>query len=72
MRLEDIESEAEPEEPRSVLSTYLSRVRAFTGNARLYLLSLLFFWHCHRHQPVVVQLLCAQPGLQRSHARQPW
>jgi len=43
MRLEDIESEAEPDEPRSVLSTYLSRVRAFTGNARLYLLSLLFF-----------------------------
>ena len=43
MRLEDIESEAEPEEPHSVLSTYLSRVRAFTGNARLYLLSLLFF-----------------------------
>ncbi|MEN6580571.1 MAG: MFS transporter, partial [Anaerolineaceae bacterium] len=41
--MEDIESEAEPDEPRSVWSTYLSRVRAFTGNARLYLLSLLFF-----------------------------
>ena len=43
MRLEDVEPEAEPGERRSVLSTYLSRVRAFTGNARLFLLSLLFF-----------------------------
>lgn len=37
------DTETEPEERRSVLSTYLNRVRAFTGNARLFLLSLLFF-----------------------------
>ena len=37
------DTETEPEEHRSVLSTYLNRVRAFTGNARLFLLSLLFF-----------------------------
>lgn len=43
MRLEEKDAEIEPEERRSVLSTYLSRVRAFTGNARLFLLSLLFF-----------------------------
>lgn len=39
----DQNTEAEPGERRSVLSTYLSRVRAFTSNARLFLLSLLFF-----------------------------
>ncbi len=41
--MEDQNIEAEPKERRSVLSTYLSRVRAFTSNARLFLLSLLFF-----------------------------
>ena len=41
--LEGKDSQAEPEEHRSVLGTYLDRVRAFTGNARLFLLSLLFF-----------------------------
>ena len=43
MRLEERDPETEPEEKPSVLRTYLSRVRAFTGNARLFLLSLLFF-----------------------------
>jgi len=32
-----------PEEHRSALKTYFSRVRAFNANARLFLLSLLFF-----------------------------
>ena len=41
--MEGKDSQAEPEEHRSVLGTYLDRVRAFTGNARLFLLSLLFF-----------------------------
>ena len=41
--MEDQNIEAEPKERRSVLSTYLFRVRAFTSNARLFLLSLLFF-----------------------------
>ena len=41
MSLED--EEKEPETRGSVLRTYLIRVRAFTGNARLFLLSLLFF-----------------------------
>ncbi len=41
--MEEKNPEAEPEEKPSVLRTYLSRVRAFTGNARLFLLSLLFF-----------------------------
>ena len=43
MRLEERDTEIEPGQRRSVLSTYLSRVRAFTSNARLFLLSLLFF-----------------------------
>ena len=43
MRLEERDTEIESGERRSVLGTYLSRVRAFTGNARLFLLSLLFF-----------------------------
>jgi hypothetical protein len=41
--LKEKDPEAELQESRSVISTYLSRVRAFTGNARLFLLSLLFF-----------------------------
>ena len=41
--MEDLKGETETEEHSSVLSTYLHRVRAFTGNARLFLLSLLFF-----------------------------
>jgi len=41
MSLED--EEKEPETRGSVLRTYLIRVRAFTGNARLFLLSLLIF-----------------------------
>lgn len=41
--MEDQDTEAQPGERRSVLSTYLSRVRAFTSNARLFLLSLVFF-----------------------------
>lgn len=41
--MKEKDPEAELQESRSVISTYLSRVRAFTGNARLFLLSLLFF-----------------------------
>ncbi len=41
--MEERDTEIEPGQRRSVLSTYLSRVRAFTSNARLFLLSLLFF-----------------------------
>ncbi len=43
MSLKNANPEAEPGEHGSVLRTYLNRVRAFTGNARLFLLSLLFF-----------------------------
>ncbi len=38
-----MDDEKVPDKHRSVLSTYLTRVRAFTGNARLFLLSLLIF-----------------------------
>ena len=41
--MEGKDSQVETGERRSVLGTYLDRVRAFTVNARLFLLSLLFF-----------------------------
>ena len=41
--MDNLEPGKDPDDQRSVLRIYLSRVRAFTGNARLFLLSLLFF-----------------------------